>query len=394
MKIGWGFLLLLIWLSLILTIQSYVARFNRRPYQTRLNVNAESRMRTVVIDGKRQLESWFDECLVYVRGGSGGQGSNEFHYRFLRQRARPCGGNGGHGGSVIFTVQMNMNTLHKFKKNRSFIADNGAAGNKSFDNGSNAKDLYVTLPLGAIIKLNETGEILGELTQEGQQLVVARGGLGGIGNAAKNSRGVKFGGRPPTGGERRFLKIELKMVADVGLLGVPNAGKSTLLSAMTRARPKIASYPFTTLVPNLGVCYDDSEGEYDEHSMIIADIPGLVEGASEGKGLGKAFLRHIERCKILIHLINGESPDPLADYLAINHELQLFSPVLATKPQIVVLNKIDLPSVVNKMDQILQQLQDNMSHNRLLVISAQDRIGVEDLIVRTSKFLRKLQTEV
>lgn len=358
---------------------------------TKLNANAETRLRTVVIDGKRQLESWFDECLVYVKGGSGGAGSNAYHYKSLRVRARPCGGNGGNGGSVIFTVQTSMNTLHKFRKCRSFVADNGVPGNKSFDNGANAKDLYVTLPLGAVVKVNETGEVLGELTESNQQLVVAKGGLGGIGNAGRSSRGVKVSCRPPTGGEKRFLKIELKMVADVGLLGVPNAGKSTLLSAMTRARPKIAPYPFTTLVPNLGVCYDDSEDEFSERSMIIADIPGLVEGASEGKGLGKAFLRHIERCEILIHLINGESADPVGDYVAINNELQLFSPVLAMKPQIVVLNKVDLPSVMEKQQHILNQLAQKMSHKRLLVISAQDRIGVEDLIVRTSKFLRKLK---
>ena len=290
---------------------------------------------------------------------------------------------------------------------------------------------------------NTTMELLGELKFPNDQLVVARGGLGGMGNAAtKVNKGGKITCTPPQGGERRWLKLDLNLVADIGLVGVPNAGKSTLLDALTNARPKIAAYPFTTIVPNLGVCemsgstmtmssvdhqhnkykYEaaipnvtDSADSYTEEvetatqlsakkpqlqallggiegeSMIIADIPGLLEGAHRGVGLGRGFLRHIERCKMIIHVINGEAVDPVGDFVAINKELHMFSPILAAKPQIVVLNKIDLPHVMINRESIMRDLQQKMPHTRLLAISAASRIGVSDLTMRTWSFLKKIE---
>jgi GTP-binding protein len=194
---------------------------------------------------------------------------------------------------------------------------------------------------------------------------------------------------PPQGGQRRWLRLELKLIADVGLLGVPNAGKSTLLDAITNAKPKIADYPFTTLVPNLGVCHVDDV----DKAIVIADIPGLVEGAHDGVGLGKAFLRHVERCKVLIHVIDGSSEDPVGDYMMVNKELLLHSPVLARKPQIVVLNKIDLPPVLDSVETIRQRLLDIMPHSRLLLISGKSRDGLTELVTNTWKFFKRVCNE-
>ena len=242
---------------------------------------------------------------------------------------------------------------------------------------------------------NDTGTLIGELTQPRQQLIVAKGGFGGKGNAAptQRMRGEKAIATPPTGGEKRWLRLELRLVADVGLVGVPNAGKSTFLDAVTNARPKIASYAFTTIVPNLGVCNIAGGEAMGGDAMIIADIPGLVEGAHLGVGLGRGFLRHVERCQMIIHIINGDSVDPVADFKAINNELSLFSPLLASKPQVVVLNKIDLDNVKAKSNELLVNLLEAMPHKRLLSMSAAGRIGVDEVIERTYKFLRKIKAD-
>ena len=279
---------------------------------------------------------WFDEAMVFARAGSGGAGSTAMKFGKARQHMRPTGGSGGDGGSVIFTVDTSTNTLLGFRGRSNYRADNGADGALEYANGLKGADCYVAVPLGTVVTDNSTQQVLGELTEAGQQLIVATGGLGGRGNAALKSKDASgTGASPPQGGEKRWLKLELKLVADVGLIGVPNAGKSTLLGAITSAKPKIASYAFTTIVPNLGVCEVGGRLADGGTALVIADIPGLVEGAHKGVGLGRGFLRHIERCKIILHLVNGDSyPDCLREFAAINEELRLFSPQLASKPQV------------------------------------------------------------
>jgi GTP-binding protein len=343
----------------------------------------------------------FDEAVIYVKGGSGGHGSNTFKYGKGRQHVKPFGGSGGNGGSVWFKIDPNLNTLRKFRKNRSFHGENGLPGDKEYVSGLKGNDIEVTIPSGTIIYDNATSAKIVELSDASavSQFKIASGGLGGKGNAAFKDKSGKTGCIPPEGGQKRWLKLELKLLADIGLIGVPNAGKSTLLKALTNADPKIADYAFTTLTPNLGICYIDEEDkdirEFTEKSMIIADIPGLIEGASQGIGLGKDFLKHIEKCKILIHVINGASlQDPVKEYLTINQELINYSELLAKKPQIVVLNKIDDLNVANKKEQLVEELKKVMSHTRFLVISAAAGIGIETLKLRTWNFFNKVKHEV
>lgn len=334
----------------------------------------------------REAFQWFDEAMIHVRAGSGGHGSTAVKFGKGRQHIAPTGGSGGTGGSVIFTVDRSLNTLLRFRGKTGFKAENGHDGDLEYANGQNGKHFFVPVPKGTIVRDNSTNSIIGELTYEGQELVVANGGLGGRGNAALGNKGeVKGTGSPPQGGERLWLKLELKLVADVGLVGIPNAGKSTLLDAVTNAKPKIASYPFTTIVPNLGVCQVSSG-----NTLVIADIPGLLEGAHEGRGLGRDFLRHIERCKMIIHIVNGDSQDPVGDFDAINRELIMFSPTLAKKPQVVVLNKIDIPAVGEAQELLIDQIKAKMTHTRILPISAAGRINVDDLMDKTAKFLEKI----
>eukprot|EP01035_Chromulina_nebulosa_P018568 gene18568-24291_t len=333
---------------------------------------------------------WFDEAYIYARGGSGGSGSNAVKFGKSRQHVAPSGGNGGKGGDIILTIDRSSNTLLGFRGKSTYKAENGFDGQLEYANGRNGQDLIIPVPSGTIIRDNSTNEIVGEINEITRELVVSRGGLGGRGNAGlKAERGQRPKGSPAEGGEKKWLRLELKLVADIGLVGVPNAGKSTLLDAITNAKPKIAPYPFTTIVPNLGVCEMSDTGE----AIVIADIPGLIEGAHLGVGLGRGFLRHIERCKIIIHLVNGDSVDPIHDFIAINKELLLFSPKLAMKPQIVVLNKIDLPHVKAKSDELIKKLKENMSHSRILAISAAGRIGLDLFKIKTYLFLKKLKME-
>ena len=339
---------------------------------------------------------WFDEAFVHVRAGSGGAGSSAVKFGKGRQHVAPSGGSGGDGGSVIFTVDSSFNTLLGFRGRSSFRAENGQDGGFEYSNGLSGDDFRVAVPKGTMVIDNSTNTIVGELTQEGQELVVARGGLGGGGNAALTGvRGKTAAAKctPAEGGEKRWLRLELKLVADVGLVGVPNAGKSTLLDALTNAKPKIAPYPFTTIVPNLGVCEVGGKLTEGGDALVIADIPGLLEGAHRGVGLGRGFLRHVERCKMIIHIVNGDAEDPVRDFVAINRELQLFSPTLAAKPQVVVLNKVDLPHVEARQEKLLATLRENMPHARLLAISAAGRVGTADLVERTHKFLQKIRRD-
>ncbi|CAM9768084.1 unnamed protein product, partial [Laminaria digitata] len=272
---------------------------------------------------------------VYVRGGSGGTGAATFKVMAKKQRGQANGGSGGRGGDVTLVCESSLNTLVNLRGSLSFVAETGTAGMQRLTNGKDGGSVEVSVPPGTVVRDKDNGDIiLGELREGGERLVVAKGGYGGRGNAAtKISRGQAPKASPAGSGERRWLSLELRLVADVGLVGVPSAGKSTLLAAATNAKPKIADYPFTTLVPNLGVCDPEALG-FKGGGMVLADIPGLLEGAHKGVGLGRAFLRHVERCRAIIHVVSGASPDPVGDFRAINQELALFSEALALKPQV------------------------------------------------------------
>lgn len=338
----------------------------------------------------------FDEAMIFVKGGSGGAGASTFKYGFGRQHSVPNGGSGGDGGDVYLIVEKSLNTLTGFRGRSSYKAGKGEDGGLDYSNGLSGEDCYIKVPPGTIAIDNSTGIAIGEVNQKESKLLIAKGGLGGKGNGAnKRVQGEKAKASPPQAGDKKWLRLELKLVADVGLIGIPNAGKSTILDAITNAKPKIANYPFTTLVPNLGVCEVGGIGSVASggDAMVMADIPGLIEGAHRGTGLGRRFLRHVERCFCLVHVINGDSPDPVSDFSIVNHELTLFSPILANKPQIVVLNKIDLPHVAEKQNEIVSQLLSKMTHSRILCISGAGRIGMEEFVLKTNQFLKKLKAD-
>lgn len=283
---------------------------------------------------------FFDQVKIYAKGGDGGNGASAFRREKFVPRGGPSGGSGGRGGHVILKVDPQLNTLIHFKKRSHFKAERGQHGSGKNQQGANGADRVVFVPPGTIVRHADTEAILADLVEPGQEFIVAHGGRGGRGNAAfktstRQAPRVAERGLP---GQETWIFLELKLIADVGIVGVPNAGKSTLLAAVTAARPKIANYPFTTLQPNLGVVL------IDDRDFVMADIPGLIEGAHTGVGLGHQFLRHIERTRLLIHLLDGASEDPLTEFDQINEELRLFNPNLAQKPQIVVLNKHDLPN--------------------------------------------------
>ena len=264
-------------------------------------------------------------------------------------RGGPDGGDGGRGGSIILRTTHHLNTLEKFRHQMRFIAEDGKKGGPKNQTGRSADDLIIDLPSGTLVYDADNGELIADLVDDEQEIVVCKSGRGGRGNARfANSRiqAPRIAERGEPGIEKN-LKLELKLIADVGIIGMPNAGKSSFLAAVTNAKPKIADYPFTTLVPNLGVAALD-----EDTTLVLADIPGLIEGAHTGLGLGDTFLRHIQRTRVLIHLIDGNSKDPLADYSQINSELSLFDPELGRKSQIVVINKIDIPEVTKKIEKI------------------------------------------
>lgn len=295
-----------------------------------------------------------DETEILVCSGSGGDGLIHFRREKFVPRGGPAGGDGGHGGDVVLVVNPKISTLSWFQQRTRFQAKDGGRGGPNNQTGPSASQLELQVPAGTIVRDAASGAVLGDLVQPDAQLVVAHGGRGGRGNArfrssARQAPRMAEKGEP---GRERRLQLELRLMADVGLVGVPNAGKSTLLSVLSNARPRIASYPFTTLEPNLGVLRrDDSE-------LVLADIPGLIEGAHMGVGLGHAFLRHVQRTRMLVHLLDGASPDPLADFNQINVELTLFDEHLAEKPQIVVFNKLDLPEAAERWPALSRTLRE------------------------------------
>ena len=296
----------------------------------------------------------------------------------------PDGGDGGKGGDVIFEVKSTLNTLSAFRQNQKFKAEDGIKGGPSQMSGRFGNDLIIYVPPGTVLFDADTGELIGDLTQPGQRLTVCKGGRGGRGNqhfATSRNQAPRTAekGEPA---EEKHIKLELKLIADIGLIGVPNAGKSTLLSVLTNAKPKIAPYPFTTLEPNLGVANID-----DDTTVVLADIPGLIEGASQGAGLGHDFLRHVQRTRVLIHLLDGLSEDPVADYSQINSELSLFDPNLGKKPQIVALNKIDQPDVQERLADLQKKFK--KLKVELMTISALARMNTRELLVKAYQKLEE-----
>ncbi len=331
---------------------------------------------------------FYDEAKVYVKGGDGGDGAVAFRREKYVPHGGPAGGDGGHGGDVVFYVDSHRSTLYHFSKRTHFKASRGAHGRGSKQRGANGDDVHVAVPPGTMVYDAETGERVGDLTEPGQELTVAQGGRGGRGNASFASSTdqaprIAEHGEP---GEERWLRLELKVLADVGLVGMPNAGKSTLLAATTGARPKIAAYPFTTLQPNLGVVTLDPETEF-----VMADIPGLIEGASEGKGLGHEFLRHIERTRVLIHLLDGLSNDPLGDFEAINLELETFSEALAEKPQLVAFNKMDMPKAQERWPTVRRELE--REGHLVMAVSALAKQNTRELLYRAAALLAEIPEE-
>jgi GTP-binding protein len=325
---------------------------------------------------------FIDQAEIEVKSGRGGDGMVHFRREKYIPRGGPDGGDGGRGGDVILEVKPTLNTLAAFRHTIRYAAEDGRGGGSQNRTGRGAEDLVIPVPPGTVVYDTASGELLGDLTTPGQRLVVCKGGRGGRGNTHFKS---SINQTPRTAergepGEEKRLRLELKLIADIGIVGVPNAGKSTLLSALTNAKPKIADYPFTTLEPNLGVAEVD-----EETTVVLADIPGLIEGASHGAGLGFDFLRHVARTRVLIHLLDGLSADPLADYAQINAEMALFDPRLRQKPQIVAVNKGDQPEVQERWKEFKKQFKKQKVD--VLLVSALARTGTRDLLLRAAALL-------
>ncbi len=315
-----------------------------------------------------------DTATVTVQAGKGGDGAVSFRHEIYVDKGGPDGGDGGKGGDVVFEATENLNTLLDFRYQPELKAEKGANGAKAKRHGKSGKDLIVKVPVGTVIRRD--GTVLADLTAHGQRVVVAHGGDGGFGNAhfkssVRQTPRMAERGEP---GEAFTAELELKLLADVGLVGLPNAGKSTFLSVVTNARPEIANYAFTTLTPNLGVA------DIDDSSLLIADIPGLIEGAAEGKGLGDQFLRHVERTAVLLHLIDAYSDDVAADYQTIRNELRLYSEELTTRPEVVVLTKVD-----GLTDDIIEMQVDELkkvvaTDGPVMAISATAHKGLKEVL--------------
>jgi len=335
---------------------------------------------------------FIDQAKIYIKSGTGGDGVVHFRREKYVPRGGPDGGDGGRGGDVIMQVVSTMNTLSAFRYSPRFVAKNGVNGSKQNMTGRSAEDLVIQVPPGTVVYDDDSGEILGDLVENGQTLVVAAGGRGGRGNArfANSVNQVPKLAERGEPGKELNLRLELKLIADIGIVGVPNAGKSTLLSVVTNAKPKIAPYPFTTIEPNLGVAMLD-----DDNSLILADIPGLIEGAHMGIRLGHDFLRHIQRTRVLIHLLDGMADDPVSDFAQINTELALFDPQLAQKPQVVVFTKMDLPDVQERWEGISTDLKKYLKREKNLnipqspmAISAVAGTNVRELLYRAAELLK------
>ena len=328
---------------------------------------------------------FIDEALITVQSGDGGRGCVSLRREKHVPRGGPDGGDGGKGGDVILKSSLRRRTLYPFQFKRQFRAPKGAHGQGKQKTGRNGRDLIIEIPPGTLVKDAVSGEVLKDFTTAGESFTVLKGGRGGLGNTrfkTSTNRTPRYA-QPGEAGQIRQLKLELKLLADVGIIGLPNAGKSTLISVISSAAPKIANYPFTTLTPTLGVVATDWGDPF-----VVADIPGLIEGAHQGAGLGTQFLRHIERTRILIHLIDAGAIDPQhpCEHLkSVNRELESFNPELIRKPQIVVLSKIDLPGAPEAAEAFVAALDPEP----VFLISAKENRGVKRLISRTIELLDK-----
>jgi len=311
-----------------------------------------------------------DEVIIDVKAGRGGDGAVSFRHEKYIDKGGPDGGDGGDGGNIIIECRENVDSLNSYKHQKNYDGENGGAGSRSKRHGKNGSDLILSVPPGTVVFDHKTGKILSDLKKSGQQFIAAKGGKGGLGNVhfATPTHRVPREFKPGEAGEELELKLEMKMIADVGLIGLPNAGKSTLISAISNAKPKVADYPFTTIEPILGVV------SYDDKSLVVCDVPGLIEGAASGRGLGDKFLKHIERTKILVHLIDATSTNPQKDYETIREELGKYSKSLLDKKELVVLTKTDLnPKIDNKFKYdlaISAASRDNLDKLIQLIISA------------------------
>lgn len=325
---------------------------------------------------------FIDEVIVSVRAGDGGNGCTSFRREKYVPRGGPNGGDGGKGGDIVFQADPRLTTLLDLHYRKHYRARRGQHGQGSDRHGKNAPEVVVPVPCGTVIHDADTGELIADLIASGERVIVARGGRGGHGNAWFKSptHRAPRESEPGQPGEERRLRVELKLLADVGLIGLPNAGKSTLLSKISAARPKIADYPFTTKTPVLGVV---SAGEIQ--SFVVADLPGLIEGASRGRGLGLRFLKHAERTRVLLHLVDCTNPDPLGDLVRINAELGAFHPALLERMQLVVLTKIDLLPRPEALTAKLRALK--RRGYRVQAISAVTGQGLPELIAATAELL-------
>ncbi len=324
-----------------------------------------------------------DEAKIFIKAGSGGKGCESFDRNLHISYPKPTGGNGGNGGDVVIVGKKSLHTLLDFKFNQHCQAANGTHGSSNTKRGRDGEDCILSVPVGTIIKDFDTQLIIKDMLSDQQSVVVAKGGKGGIGNAQRKLT------KPPSPGEERTISLELKLVADVGLVGFPNAGKSTLISAISKVKSKIANYPFTTKQPILGIVsfadFDPSLRE--ESNFIIADLPGIIEGAHKGKGLGHRFLRHAERTKIIVHIIDmagSEMRDPLDDYKKINVELAKYSGTFEFKHKIIVANKMDLPEAAENLKRFKKKVK-----GKIISISALEKKGLDEFINTVREHLCK-----
>lgn len=334
-----------------------------------------------------------DKAKIYVKAGDGGDGIISFRREKYVPNGGPAGGDGGRGADIIFRVDEGLRTLMDFRYQRHFKAPRGEKGRNKSQHGANAENMIVRIPPGTVILDEDSGEVLADLTRHGQQVVVARGGRGGRGNirfATPNNPAPELAENGEEG-EERYIVLELKVMADVGLVGFPSVGKSTLLSVVSAAKPKIGAYHFTTITPNLGVV-----GVGEGRSFVMADLPGLIEGAHEGIGLGHEFLRHVERTRIIIHVVDmsgSEGRDPFEDWVKINEELKLYNPVLAERPQIVAANKMDMPESEENLEQFMQKVREVQPDIEIMPISSLTRRGIQELLYRAADRLIRFRTK-
>ena len=330
---------------------------------------------------------FLDEVKIFVRSGDGGNGLVAFRREKYVPKGGPAGGDGGRGANVVFIVDEGLRTFMDYRYQKKFVAPNGENGMSKGMHGRKSKDLYLKVPPGTVIRDTDTGEVLADLVEHEQEVVVARGGRGGRGNCrfatpSNPAPEIAENGEP---GEERNLTLELKLMADVGLVGFPSVGKSTLLSITSKAKPKIADYHFTTLAPNLGVVETK-----DHRSFVMADLPGLIEGANQGVGLGHQFLRHIERTKVIVHVVDMSATDgrnPYEDYKIINQELAEYNMRLLERPQVVVANKMDIPVASENLKEFKKQLENDGEDVDIVEISAFTRSNIDNLLYKISDIL-------